>query len=126
MINDVSLSAASSCTSTWRPSRNAGAAPAGRHDHRPDGGRARPTSTGTHRLYDLRGRRFADLLVSAGTETVARLLGWAACLLDEHPDQRADLAADPACSNAVEELLRYEAPSPVQGRWTTRESSCTA
>ena len=23
--------------------------------------------------------------------------------------------------NAVEELLRFEAPSPVQGRWTTRE-----
>ena len=23
--------------------------------------------------------------------------------------------------NAVEELLRYEAPSPVQGRWTTRD-----
>ncbi|HEX6418957.1 MAG TPA: cytochrome P450 [Acidimicrobiales bacterium] len=64
---------------------------------------------------------FADLLVSAGTETVARLLGWAAVVLDEHPDQRADLAADPGLvPNAVEELLRYEAPSPVQGRWTGR------
>jgi cytochrome P450 len=64
---------------------------------------------------------FANLLVSAGTETVARLLGWAAVVLDEHPDQRADLAADPSLlPNAVEELLRYEAPSPVQGRWTTR------
>jgi cytochrome P450 len=65
---------------------------------------------------------FADLIVSAGTETVARLLGWAAILLDRHPDQRADLAAHPdVIPNAVEELLRYEAPSPVQGRWTTRE-----
>jgi cytochrome P450 len=64
---------------------------------------------------------FANLLVSAGTETVARLLGWAAVVLAEHPDQRADLAADPSLlPNAVEELLRYEAPSPVQGRWTTR------
>jgi len=64
---------------------------------------------------------FANLLVSAGTETVARLLGWAAVVLDEHPDQRAALAADPALlPNAVEELLRYEAPSPVQGRWTSR------
>jgi len=63
---------------------------------------------------------FALLLVSAGTETVARLLGWAAMVLDEHPDQRADLAADSSLlPNAVEELLRYEAPSPVQGRWTT-------
>ncbi len=65
---------------------------------------------------------FADLLVSAGTETVARLLGWAAVLLDQHPDQRADLAAHPdVIPNAIEELLRYEAPSPVQGRWLTRE-----
>jgi cytochrome P450 len=65
---------------------------------------------------------FANLLISAGTETVARLLGWAAVVLDEHPDQRAELASDPALiPNAIEELLRYEAPSPVQGRWTTRD-----
>jgi cytochrome P450 len=64
---------------------------------------------------------FANLLVSAGTETVARLLGWAAVVLDENPDQRAELVADPSLiPNAVEELLRYEAPSPVQGRWTSR------
>ena len=67
------------------------------------------------------GADFANLLVSAGTETVARLLGWAAVVLDEHPDQRAELVADPSLvPNAVEELLRYEAPSPVQGRWTSR------
>ena len=65
---------------------------------------------------------FGILLISAGTETVARLLGWAAIILDQHPDQRAELAADPSLiPNAVEELLRYEAPSPVQGRWTTDE-----
>jgi len=64
---------------------------------------------------------FANLLVSAGTETVARLLGWSAVVLDRHPDQRAALAAEPdLLPNAVEELLRYEAPSPVQGRWTSR------
>ncbi len=64
---------------------------------------------------------FANLLVGAGTETVARLLGWAAVVLDEHPAQRAELAHDASLlPNAVEELLRYEAPSPVQGRWTTR------
>jgi cytochrome P450 len=67
------------------------------------------------------GADFANLLVGAGTETVARLLGWAAVVLDEHPEQRAELAADHALiPNAVEELLRYEAPSPVQGRWTSR------
>ena len=64
---------------------------------------------------------FANLLVSAGTETVARLLGWSAVVLDRHPDQRAALATEPdLIPNAVEELLRYEAPSPVQGRWTSR------
>ena len=74
------------------------------------------------RLNSREATEFALLLVSAGTETVARLLGWAAVVLDEHPDQRAELAADAALlPNAVEELLRYEAPSPVQGRWLTEE-----
>jgi cytochrome P450 len=73
------------------------------------------------RLTRVEAAEFANLLVSAGTETVARLLGWAAVVLAAHPDQRADLAAGRASfPNAVEELLRYEAPSPVQGRWTTR------
>jgi cytochrome P450 len=76
----------------------------------------------TRRLTSEESALFGVLLISAGTETVARLLGWAAVTLDAHPDQRAELAADPSLiPNAVEELLRYEAPSPVQGRWTTRE-----
>jgi cytochrome P450 len=62
---------------------------------------------------------FANLLISAGTETVARLLGWAAVVLAAHPDQRRQLVEDPSLvPNGVEELLRFEAPSPVQGRWT--------
>lgn len=65
---------------------------------------------------------FALLLVVAGTETVGRLLGWACLLLADHPDQRAALAADLALvPRAVEEVLRLEGPSPVQGRWTTRD-----
>lgn len=68
--------------------------------------------------------RFALLLYSAGTETVAKLLGNAAVVLSQHPAQRADLVARPdLIANAVEELLRFEAPSPVQGRWTTRDVS---
>jgi cytochrome P450 len=74
------------------------------------------------RLTDQEAADFTNLLVSAGTETVARLLGWAAVVLADHPDQRAELAADPGLlPNAVEELLRFEAPSPVQGRFTTRD-----
>jgi len=65
---------------------------------------------------------FANLLISAGTETVARMLGWAAVVLAANPGARAEMAADPTTiPNAIEELLRYEAPSPVQGRWTTRD-----
>ena len=65
---------------------------------------------------------FAILIGSAGTETVARLLGWAGLTLDNNPDQRAELASDfSLIPNAVEELLRYEAPSPVQSRWCTAD-----
>ncbi|MGO9856695.1 MAG: cytochrome P450 [Acidimicrobiales bacterium] len=76
---------------------------------------------GSHRRLTLEeSANFGILLVAAGTETVARLLGWAGSVLGEHPEQRAELAGDPSLiANTVEELLRYEAPSPVQGRWTT-------
>jgi cytochrome P450 len=73
-------------------------------------------------LTDEQAIAFANLLVSAGTETVARMLGWAAVVLDANADQRAMLATDSALlPAAIEELLRYEAPSPVQGRWTTAD-----
>src|SRR5262245_23002979 len=76
----------------------------------------------TRRLTRSESTAFAILLLSAGTETVARLLGWTAVVLAAHPDQRAELAHDPSLTpNTVEELLRYEAPSPVQGRWTTTD-----
>ncbi len=72
------------------------------------------------RLTDDEAAGFANLLVSAGTETVARLLGWACVVLGAHPEQRAQLADDPGLvPGAVEELLRFEPPSPVQGRWLT-------
>jgi len=67
---------------------------------------------------------FANLLYSAGTETVGRLLGNAAVLLAENPDQRAILVEHPeVIPNGIEELLRIEAPSPVQARWTTTEQT---
>ncbi|HWD53314.1 MAG TPA: cytochrome P450 [Acidimicrobiales bacterium] len=77
---------------------------------------------GTRRLTPQESTEFALLIISAGTETVARLLGWAGLLLADHPDQQAELANDlTLIPNAVEELLRYESPSPVQGRWLTED-----
>src|SRR4029079_5698281 len=65
---------------------------------------------------------FFSLLQLAGSETTARLLGWAAVLLARHPDQRVQLVTTPdLIPNAVEELLRYEAPSPIQSRFVTRD-----
>jgi cytochrome P450 len=65
---------------------------------------------------------FVQLIATAGSETVVRLLGFAAVELARHPDQRQLLVDDPALiSNAVEETLRYEAPSPIQGRWVARD-----
>jgi cytochrome P450 len=65
---------------------------------------------------------FVQLIGSAGTETVARLLGFAAVTLARFPDQR-QLLVDNAelIPNAVEELLRFEAPSPIQSRWVARD-----
>jgi cytochrome P450 len=76
----------------------------------------------TRRLDHHEVMAFFTLLEIAGSETTARLLGWAAVLLARHPDQRAKLVADRALvPNAVEELLRYEPPSPIQARLVTRD-----
>lgn len=76
----------------------------------------------TRRLDDTELLMFVAMINVAGNETVARLLGWAALTLARNPDQRAKLVADPQLiGGAIEELLRYDAPSPVQGRYTTRE-----
>ncbi|HEX5095023.1 MAG TPA: cytochrome P450 [Acidimicrobiia bacterium] len=62
------------------------------------------------------------LLAGAGNETTTRLIGWTGKLLAEHPDQRAALAADRSLiPNAIEEILRYESPSPVQARYVTAD-----
>ncbi len=64
---------------------------------------------------------FCLLLGSAGHETTARLICNSAVTLFQNPDQRAELSADPSLMpGAVEELLRFDPPSQVQGRWTTK------
>jgi cytochrome P450 len=76
------------------------------------------------RLTDEELAGFGILLFSAGSETVARHLGWAASVFDQYPAQRSELARDPGLiPGAIEELLRYEPPSPVNARWTTRDIS---
>jgi cytochrome P450 len=65
---------------------------------------------------------FVMLLSLAGTETVARLLGFAAVTLAQNPDQRQLLVDEPALlPNAIDELLRFEAPSPIQSRYVARD-----
>jgi cytochrome P450 len=81
------------------------------------------TPTGeVRKLDDLEVMGMLALISNAGNETVARMLGWAALVLDEYPDARREMAEDPSLISAgVEELLRYEAPSPIQGRYVTRD-----
>jgi cytochrome P450 len=65
---------------------------------------------------------YVVLIAGAGNETTTRLIGWAGKLLGEHPDQRREIVADRALvSGAIEEILRYEAPSPVQARLVARD-----
>ena len=65
---------------------------------------------------------YVNLLAAAGNETTTRLIGWAGKVLAEHPDQRRELAdRRDLVPNAIEELLRYEAPSPVQSRYVTKD-----
>ncbi len=65
---------------------------------------------------------YIGLLAGAGNETTTRLIGWAAKLLADHPDQRQELAENfELIPNAIEEFLRYEPPSPVQARVVTKD-----
>ncbi|WP_156657579.1 cytochrome P450 [Mycobacterium kyorinense] len=61
---------------------------------------------------------YTAMIAGAGNETTARLIGFMGQLLGEHPDQRRELVAEPSLiASAVEETLRYQAPSPVQARY---------
>lgn len=65
---------------------------------------------------------YVGMLASAGNETTTRLIGWTGKVLSEHPEQLAELAADhDLVPGAIAELLRYESPSPVQGRYVTED-----
>jgi cytochrome P450 len=74
------------------------------------------------KLTDVDISGFATMLGGAGAETVTKLVGNAMVAFADFPDQwrklREDRSKVPA---AVEELLRYEAPSQYQIRTTTRD-----
>jgi cytochrome P450 len=65
---------------------------------------------------------YINLLAGAGNETTTRLIGWTGKVLAENPDERKRLVEDRSLvPNAIEELLRFEPPSPVQARYVTRD-----
>jgi len=65
---------------------------------------------------------YVRLLASAGNETTTRLIGWAGKVLSDHPDQLRELAKGrDLIPNAIEEVLRFESPSPVQSRYVAKE-----
>jgi len=65
---------------------------------------------------------FAFTMVTGGNDTITGMLSGSACLLTEHPDQRAKLIANPRLiPNAVEELLRLTSPVQNLARTVTRD-----
>ncbi len=67
---------------------------------------------------------FGTLIAGAGSETVTKLVGGGVVLFDRNPGEWAKVLADPAGAlpGAVEEILRFWAPSQYQGRRSTKAS----
>lgn len=73
-------------------------------------------------LTDDEAVAFMGLLAGAGAETTTKLIGNCVVYLARNPDQRQRLWDDPALLDpAIEEVLRYDAPSQFQGRVALRE-----
>jgi cytochrome P450 len=65
---------------------------------------------------------YVNLLSGAGNETTTKLIGHAMRTLAEYPDQRRLLVENrDLIPNAVEETLRFEAPSPIQARYVAED-----
>jgi cytochrome P450 len=59
-------------------------------------------------------------ILNAGHETTTNLIGNGLAALNDHPDQKARLLADPGLINsAVEEFLRFSSPNQLGNRETT-------
>ena len=80
------------------------------------------TGDGSARLTDDEVIGFCSLIGTAGTETLTKLLANAAVLFQRNPSEWKKIVADPAViPGAVEETLRYWAPSQYQGRALTEQ-----
>jgi cytochrome P450 len=79
----------------------------------------------TRRLARVEVLQYTSMIAGAGNETTTRLIGFIGQLLAEHPDQRRQIVDNPSLiPMAIEEVLRYEAPSPVQARYVARDVEC--
>ncbi len=75
-----------------------------------------------HNLDEEEILNYAGLLAAAGNETTTKLIGWTGYLLGVHPDQRRLVCEDRSrIPRAIEEILRFEPPSPVQARYVARD-----
>jgi cytochrome P450 len=76
----------------------------------------------TRRLTRDEALAYSVMVAGAGNETTTRLIGFAGQLLADHPVARRELADDHSLiPGAIEEVLRYEAPSPVQARYVSHD-----
>ena len=91
-----------------------------------------PHDCALNRLYDFTGwedpiqeadiRAMVYLMLVGGTETLPKALSAAVFRLAQHPDQRAELVADPnLIPHAFHEALRYDMPTQMLGRRVVRE-----
>ncbi len=75
------------------------------------------------RLTDLDFNTFFMLLINAGGDTTRNLVAGGACVLMDHPEERAKLQADPTLlPTAIEELLRYVSPVIAFLRTATKDT----
>ncbi|HEY8122746.1 MAG TPA: cytochrome P450 [Myxococcota bacterium] len=78
----------------------------------------------TRALTDDEIGAFCNLLGGAGAETTTKLIGNLAVYLWQNPEQRALIWREPRLiPDAIEETLRFDAPSQYQGRVAQHETS---
>ena len=75
----------------------------------------------TRRLTRAEVLTYVNVVAGAGNETTVKLIGWTGKVLADHPDQRRELARNRSLiPNAIEEILRYEPPTPHVARYVVR------